>query len=290
MALYAGPIVDAHHHLWTYRPGANPWLDREPDLARDFGPADYETAMAEIDVVASVWIEALAADPLAEALAAQAANAVAPTLCNAIVAHLPLDAPDIEARLDELLERVPNFRGIRDIVAVRPDGTSFARRPDLLRLPAFRSGLVALADRGLVFELMLEPHQMADAVRLIEGLPDLDIAIEHAGSPDLSSSAGRSAWEAAMHLAASLPNVTVKLSALQCRMPGWTDEALAGPIRFLVEAFGPDRLAFATDFPAHDRHCPAKRGYETVRRALSRLPEADQRAVFHDTARRLYRV
>ncbi len=290
MPLYSGPIVDAHHHFWRHRPGARPWLDREPDLARDFGPAEHAAALAGITVTATVWIEALAADPLAEAAEAQAVAADMPHFCTAIVAHAPLDAPDLAARLDALEAAAPNLAGVRDIVAVRPDGSGFARAPDLLRRPAFLAGLAALAARGLVFDLMLEPHQMADALAAVDRVPDLAVAIEHAGSPDLATPEGTVLWREAMRRAALRPNVSVKLSALHCRMPGWTDAALAGPIRFLVATFGPERIAFATDFPVHDRHCPAARGLDTVRLALADLSGTEQRAIFHDTARRLYDI
>jgi L-fuconolactonase len=108
MAAYAGPIVDAHHHLWRYRTEDFPWLaaSGDPSLVRDFGEAEYRIAAGELPIEATVWIEALAADPLAEAAAAQAVNATHAWLCNAIVAHVPLDAPDVALRLDRLLKRL----------------------------------------------------------------------------------------------------------------------------------------------------------------------------------------
>ena len=78
MALYAGPIVDAHHHLWRYRaedviPGSAQRDDAA--LARSIGAEEYWAAAGDLPIVATVWIEALAADPVAEARAAQSANA-----------------------------------------------------------------------------------------------------------------------------------------------------------------------------------------------------------------------
>src|SRR6056297_2685399 len=164
MALYPGPIIDAHHHLWQYDPERFPWL-AEPGreaFARNALPAHHRAAVAPHPVAATVWIEALAADPQAEAAAAQAWADADPAICTAIVAHCPLDAPDVEARLDRLAEAVPNLRGIRDIVAWRPGRPSFARRGGLLEDGGFERGLRALARRGLVFDLMALPHQLGD--------------------------------------------------------------------------------------------------------------------------------
>ncbi len=89
---------------------------------------------------------------------------------------------------------------------------------------------------------------------------------------------------------AARPNVTVKVSALHCRLPGWTDDRLAGPIRRLVDLFGPDRLAFASDWPAHDRTVPMERAFRTFRRAVRDCRADEQRALFERTGRRLYGV
>ncbi|MCX5496153.1 amidohydrolase family protein [Kaistia dalseonensis] len=292
MALYDGPIIDAHHHLWTFDAAELPWLAAEANapLARDFGAEDYGTAAGDLPIVATVWIEALARSSEREALAACAVRRRTLWLCNALVAHAPLDAPDIADRLDALRAALPRLRGIRDIVAVRRGANSFARRPDLLERPEFLEGLRALAERNLAFDLMLEPWQMKDALRLVKRLPGLQFIIEHAGSPDFSSDEGAALWQGAMKAAAAYPNVAVKISALHCRMPGWTDERLAGPIRALVDWFGVDRLAFASDFPVHDLSCPFRRAFETLGRAVAVLSPAAQRALFHDTAQALYRI
>lgn len=288
MALYDGPIVDAHHHLWTYRSGSHPWLAGEPKLARSIGPADYRSAAQGLPIVGSVFVEALAADPIAELGDAQGFHHDDPGLCNALIGHVPLDAEDIEARLDAMLAAAPTLRGIRDIVAVRADGSTLARRPDLLQSPAFAAGLRALAARGLVFELMAEAAQIPEALALIAKVPGLRVVIEHAGSPDFSSAAGTSLWRDAMRAAAGLPGVSLKISALHCRMPDWTDERLAEPILALVGWFGVDRLAFASDFPTHDTHAPFRRAYESFSLATIALPISEQRALFCDTARRIY--
>lgn len=291
-ALYAGPIVDAHHHLWRYDPAAYPWLagvGLEP-LRRDIAPADYAAAAKTLSIVQTVWIEALASDPLGEAVTAQRWSTGAPGLCAAIVAHAPLDAPDLAARLDALATHVPNLRGIRDIVAARPGGPGLSRRPDLLGVPAFAGGLRLLAERGLAFDLMLEAPQLAEAARLLGGIPDLRVIIEHAGSPDLSSGPSRLAWMEGLRAMAALPNVAIKISALHCRMPGWSDAALQEAILAIVALFGADRVAFGSDFPVHDRTCPLARSFETFRSAVRTLSPEAQRKLFCDTARRLYQL
>jgi L-fuconolactonase len=276
--LYDGPICDAHLHAWRYDAATHPWLAaaEAAPLRRDWTRADYRAALAGLDVRASVWVEALAVDPLAEA---RAAAAVATTdFATALVAHAPLDAPDLSERL-AALRALPGLRGIRDIVA-----PGFARRPDLLGTAGFAQGLEHLAEGGLVFDLLLEPAQMLPAAGLVQRLPGLQVVLEHAGSP------GDAAWEPGITALAALPNVAVKLSALHCRVPGWTDDSLARLILQVLALFGPERVMVASDWPAHDRRVPLARSFLTFRRALRACPPAVQRAVFHDNARRIYRI
>lgn len=190
--LYAGPIVDAHHHLWRYTPADHPRLaEEDPALTRDVGPRDYRAAL---------------------------------------VAHCPLDAPDVEARLDRLQAAVPNLRGIRDIVSHRPGGASFARRSDLLADPAFARGLAAL------------------------------------------------------------PNTAMKISAPHCLEQRWTAAWLRDIVDALAGLFGVARACFGTDFPVRDRPRPAGAALDDFKAAAAGYPPGEQRALFHDTARRLYRI
>ena len=284
--LYDGPILDAHLHFWSYRKGAIPWIDSGAQpLARTFAYPEYKAAADGLAVEGAVWIEAQAADPVVEC---REAAALAGPLPLAVVAHAPIDAPDLDARLQALALAAPNLRGIRDIVAAPPGQPSFARRPDLLAQAAFLDGLRALERRKLVFDLMLEPAQMPEAMALAAAAPRLSIVIEHAGNPDFSTPAGVRLWRDAMILASERPNVAIKLSALHCRMPEWTDQRLAEPICWAIKSFGVERVAFASDFPAHDRTVPMARAYLTFARAVASFRAGEQRALFHDNARRLY--
>lgn len=286
---YDGPIIDAHHHLWEDVPGQIPWVDDETALRTSGTVAAHEALLGD-RFAGTVWIEAVAPDPDAELVRAEAVRqASGGRLCSALIAHAPLDAPDLAVRLDRLQAISPGLRGIRDIVAYQPGEPSFARAPDLLDRPGFADGLAELARRGLSFDLMLRPWQMARAAELLESLPNLTVALEHCGAPHDRTAEGQRIWVEGINRIAALPNAYVKVSALQCLFDAPSDAELAGVLIPLRMAFGADRMAFGTDWPVHDMACPAPEALAAMLRLTADWTQPAQRALFHDTARRLYR-
>lgn len=289
MPAHAGPVIDAHHHLWRATPGAHPWIEGNAALARDFTAADHAAAFAGTPIAATVWIEALAADPEAELSRAEAERqASGGRVASALIAHAPLDAPDIGDRLERLAAISPALRGVRDIVSAGAGRPSPARHPDLLARPGFRAGLAALADRGLVFDLMLRPHQMPEAARLLARLPELRVAVEHAADPWDQSPEGLAAWRAGLGALAALPGTVLKVSALQCHDPGWSRDSLRRLMDAMVESFGPERLAWGSDWPVHDLACPGPLALQALRDVTADWPAPAQRALFAGTAAALY--
>ena len=286
---YTGPIIDAHHHLWDDVAGQIPWLDGDAAL-RASGVVAAHEAVLGAGLAGTVWIEAVAGDPEAELVRAEAVRVAREgRLCTVLIAHADLDAPDLPARLDRLQAISPALRGIRDIVAYQPGAPSFARAPDLLDRPGFARGLAELARRGLCFDLMLRPRQMARAAELLEQVPGLTVALEHCGTPHDRTADGLRTWGEGISRLAALPGCHVKVSALHCLFDVPTDRDMAGVVERLRRAFGAQRMAFGTDWPGHDRHCPAPEALALMKRVTRDWPAMAQRSLFHDTARRLYR-
>ena len=293
MALYEGPIVDAHHHLWRFGPANVPLAGRGRGgemLARDALPARYRAALAPHRPVATVWIEALATDPEAEAASAQAWVDADPTICTAIVAGGPLDAPDVELDSTVWRRRRPTLRGIRDIVSWRPGRPSFAPRGDLLADPAFERGLRALARRDLVFDLMALPHQLAEAARLLARVPGLSVAVEHAGSPEdgrrRDTPPGAPAWP-------TWPRSTGAWSSSPPFRPSTRRETLTAlPARSTVSPTSSDRTGWPSAPTSRCTTGIARPPMPSMSSAgMWRQPRRrNRRPCFTDTACRTYRI
>lgn len=292
------PVIDAHHHIW--RVAEVPWLSGPP-LPRIFG--DYTALrhdylapqliedIAPHGVVKSVYIQINVA-PGREVEEAQWVQSVADAygFPQGIVGFADLAAPDVADTLDRMLA-CANLRGVRQQLHWHEKPLyRFAARPDLMNEPAWRAGLRQLEQRGLLFELQVFAAQMADAARLANDFPGITFVLLHAGMLEDRSAAGRAAWRDGMLKLAACPNVCVKLSGLgtfehRCAVDLWRPV-----IAETLDMFGAARCLYGSNYPIEKLWTTYDRIIAVMRECTAQLSADERRAVFHDNARRIYRL
>lgn len=299
-ARYDGPVVDAHHHLWELGSGRYPWL--RPDVLvphrygdysavkHDYLPADLLRDAVGQHLVATVTMEAEwdPADPVGET---EYLDGLAQTtgLPGAMAAQARLDAADVAEVLAAQAAH-PAVRSIRhkpggpSSVAETGSGTR-TRMSD----PRWRDGYALLASHGLHFELQTPWWNLPEAAVLAADHPDTLVIVNHAGVVLDHHPSTLSGWRTAMAELAQLPNVVVKASGLCVEGVGWDLEVNRGIVLALVELFGADRVLFGSNFPVDGMFTTYAGLLDGLRTILAECSPAEQRAVFHDTADRVYR-
>jgi predicted TIM-barrel fold metal-dependent hydrolase len=299
--IYTGPLIDAHHHFWDLGMGNHPWLVPAPGqemvfgdptpLYRDYLPADLEADASNQNLVASVHVEAGwdRGDPVGEtAWLSQLARAR--RLPTVLVVYAPLDDPGVGKVLEAQIA-CPLVRGVRFILSWHEDPRkSFVQRSDYMADRQWLQGFALLAEFGLSFDLMLYPGQMADAARLAARFPETLILVNHAGSPADRDAEGMSRWRRGLRALAAQPNVRIKISDLVAYDHDWTLESLRPVVLECIEAFGTDRAMFASDFPVAGLHATYDQLFASFKTSVAELTPAEQQRLFHDNARRDYRI
>jgi predicted TIM-barrel fold metal-dependent hydrolase len=299
---YAGPIIDAHHHFWDLSLGKHPWISPEPGremvfgdpapLHRNYLPEDLRGDAAAQHLIGSVHIEAGwdRADPVGETrwLERLASETGLPSV---LVVYAPLDDPGAGHVLDAQLKASPRVRGVRFILSWHEDPKKrFVERHDYMTDSQWREGFARLAPLGLSFDLMLYPGQMVDAARLAADFPDTQIILNHAGSPADRDPDGMARWRRGLQLLAARPNVAIKISDLVAYDHHWTLDSLREVVLACIDAFGPGRALFASDFPVAGLHATYDECFDSFRAITAGFSPDEQRAMFCDNARRLYRM
>ena len=157
----------------------------------------------------------------------------------------------------------------------------------MLRNPAFAKGLAALQDQGLSFDLQLTAPLLQRAADVFGRVPDLPVALCHAGSLWDRDPAALRQWRAGLEAFATLPSAVCKLSGLGMFDPDWTPASLAPIIDTVLQCFGPERVMWGSNFPVDRLY----RDYRSLFMAIwNQVPEAARPAVFGGTASRFYRL
>ncbi|MGX1135005.1 L-fuconolactonase [Streptomyces glaucescens] len=276
--------VDAHHHVWDLSVRDQDWITG-PALAplrRTFTLDDLRPEAGAAGVDRTVLVQTVTApEETPELLALAAAS---DGLVAGVVGWTDLTRPDIADELARLraLPGGGRLKGIRHQVQSEPD-------PEWLLRPDVRRGLAAVADAGLVHDLVVRPHQLPACARAAAGHPGLTFVLDHLGKPPVASGA-LEPWAGAVRTLAVLPNTVCKLSGLvtEADPASWTADDLRPYADVVLDAFGPRRLMFGSDWPV----CTLAATYGEVRATagelMAGLGEDERTEVFEATAVRVY--
>ncbi|MFD9937929.1 amidohydrolase family protein [Streptomyces massasporeus] len=237
-------VVDAHHHVWDLSVREQGWITG-PELAplrRDFTMKDLASEARAAGVARTVLVQTVTVPEETPEFLALAAEH---DLIAGVVGWTDLTRPGIADELARLraLPGGPYLKGIRHQVQGEPD-------PEWLLRPDVQRGLAAVADAGLVYDLVVLPHQLPACVRAATALPGLTFVLDHLGKPPIASGA-LEPWATGLRALAALPNTVAKLSGLltEADPASWTVEDLRPYAEVALEAFGPGRLMYGSDWP-----------------------------------------
>jgi predicted TIM-barrel fold metal-dependent hydrolase len=313
------PIVDAHHHLWD-RGGQRYMIE---EITGDIATGHNIVATVYVDcrsMYRAGGPEALR--PVGEVEFANGVAAMSASggygraaLCAGIVGHANLLLGEAARAVLEAEIAAGNgrFRGIRHASAWDADssiGGTYSTRPKGLLLDTtFRKGFACLAPLNLSFDAWLFHPQIGELTDLARAFPDTRIVLDHCGGPiGVGSYANRRqeifpVWQADIREIAKCRNVVVKLGGLAMRLLGYdfherpippsSEDAAAAwrpYVESCIEAFGPERCMFESNFPPDKGQCSYQVIFNAFKRIAAPYSESEKTALFQKTATDFYRL
>ena len=250
-------------------------------INRAFEPADLEPLMRANDVTATVVVQSAAEDRDTDYLFEQIDGV---PWIGAVVAWLRLD--DVDAARNRLreLRAQPKLRGIRHLIHQELD-------PHWILSPSVQPALELLAAAGLLLELPAEfPRHLEDVPELARRHPGLTFVIDHLAKPPLGSEQ-MPQWREQLLAAGAHPNMYAKVSGLNTILThDWTAADLEPAIETALEAFGPTRLVFGSDWPVALLNGTYGDVASRTCDAIRAVAGADADAIVADNAKKLYRI
>jgi L-fuconolactonase len=316
------PIVDAHHHLFGAETDPNYY--RIEDLERDLAAGHRIIGTVYMEGYSSGW-RTDGPQPLkpvgeVEMIVAKSREPLrigdrSCRIAAGIVAHADLT---LGAAVDAVFDAHEaagdgRMRGIRHYT-VSDDGVvgRFAtkmQRPGLLADPDFRKGFARLEPAGLSYDAWTYHHQLGEVIDLVDAFPDTTIILDHVGGV-LGVGRDRAqrddvlaCWENDIRDLARRDNVFLKIGGMGMTLFGFGFEHRDVPpdsielarawqplIDVCIDAFGPSRCMFESNFPVDGQSCGYVELWNAFKRASLSL-SADERAdLFYRTACRVYRL
>jgi L-fuconolactonase len=245
--------IDAHQHFWKYDPVRHSWInDAMWVIRRDYSPADLLPLLQAAGMDGCVTVQVnQTEDENKELLALADQN----DFIRGIVGWVDLQNPDVEFRLEWYKEAYPKMKGFRHILQSERDRASMLK-------PAFKRGIGSLLKFGYTFDILIFPDQLGYTREFVASFPDQPFIIDHIAKPYIKDRFITEEWKDAMRAVAAFPNVSCKISGMvtEADWKHWKSGHFRPYLDTVVEAFGPGRIVFGSDWPV----CLVAARYEQV--------------------------
>jgi len=273
-------MIDAHHHLWKYTAADYGWIS--PDMAvirRDFLPGDLEPLMHHFGINGTVAVQARQS---LEETAWLLELAGKHELIRGVVGWVPLVEGDGVKRHLQRFAGNKKLRGVRHVIQDEPD-RRYILRPD------FNQGIRALAEFKLRYDILIFERHLPAAIEFVDRHPNQVFILDHVAKPRIKERIFQP-WDSNMREMAKRQNVYCKLSGMvtEADPKNWKPADLQPYINTVLEAFGPRRIMYGSDWPVMLLAGDYVRWYDIVQHAIAKLSRAEQERIMGGTAAEAY--
>jgi L-fuconolactonase len=271
--------IDAHHHLWRYRPPGPPWMgDGMEVLRRDFLIQDLRAVTAEAGITHTIVVEAERTIAETECLSSIATS---DSLICGVVGWAPL----LDAAITPELERIaslPKMKGIRHPIHDEPDDR-FLLRDD------FNRGIAALKEFRLKYDILIYEKHLPQTIQFVDRHPNQTFILDHIAKPRIREQAF-SPWRENIRELARRQNVYCKISGMvtEANWRSWSGKDLSPYLETVLEAFTPNRLMFGSDWPVALLASSYQSWFNTAWQAMAQLSVVERERIFSGTAIEAY--
>lgn len=273
--------IDAHHHLWQFNDRDYGWMSQEMTaLQRDFLVPDLQAVLQASGIGGTVAVQARQTTGETRWLLALRRGVA---VMRGVVGWVPLVEPDVRRHLDEFAAD-PGLKGVRHVLHDEPDDL-YLLRDD------FNRGISLLREYGLVYDLLVFERHLPQTIEFVDRHPNQVFVLDHIAKPRIREHVF-SPWRERITELAKRENVYCKLSgmATEADWSTWTNEDLEPCFDAVLEAFGPRRLMFGSDWPVLLLAATYDIWVKTVNRKLETLSQDEQARIWGGTAVDAYRL
>jgi L-fuconolactonase len=273
--------IDAHHHFWTYDRVEYGWIDDAMQvIRRDFLPEHLAAEIAAAGVEGVVSVQARQNLVETRWLLDFAAQH---DFIKGVVGWVELVSPRVGDELERLAAN-PKLKSVRHVVQGEPDD-NFILRDD------FNRGIRELKRFQLAYDILIFERHLPQTIRFVDAHPDQVFVLDHMAKPRIKDDVFEP-WNRNLRELARRPNVYCKASGMvtEADYGAWTEAQLRRYFDAALEAFGPKRLMFGSDWPVGLVACGYARWHQLVSGWIGQLSAAEQERILGGTAVEAYQL
>lgn len=280
--------IDAHQHFWSTK-RANDYGFLTPAagvLYNEYFPADLKPSLDAAGIDCTILVQAAETEEETQWLLDLVRDV---DYIAGVVGWVDFDtSPEV------FNQRIDYFRANPKFAGVRPMLQDLADERYILR-PRVLENLKTVASLDLPFDVLIYPKHLPHIYEMLQQVPGLRAVIDHLAKPEIRNHAIEP-WLSWMQKIGGFPNVWCKLSGMvtEADHKNWKQADLEPYVYGILNAFGPGRLMYGSDWPVCLQAATYLRVYKLLRDILGELPEslsdAQQEAIFGGNAAKFYKL
>lgn len=273
--------IDSHQHFWKYDPVKDAWIDNTMlAIRKDFLPADLNPLLQKNQIDGCIAIQADQSEKETAFLLNLAAEN---DFIKGVVGWLDIRNPNMERRLD-YFSKHKKLKGLRHIVQAEPD-EHFMVHDD------FQAGISCLAKFGLLYEILIKPHQLSAAIELVKSFPRQNFVLDHLAKPKIKWGEVEP-WAGKIKELATCPNVFCKISGIvtEADWANWKEVDFKPYLDIIFNVFGTSRLMFGSDWPVCLLGASYSQTVQIIENYLEKFHDEERKMVMGQNAVRIYNL
>ncbi|MBL7829247.1 MAG: amidohydrolase family protein [Saprospiraceae bacterium] len=272
--------LDAHQHFWKFDPVRDAWIsDAMSVLRRDFLPTDLEPVFQENGIDGCVAVQADQSDTETEFLLDLARKY---PFIKAVVGWIDIRSKALPERLDRLAGHT-RLKGFRHILQ--------GEKPEFMLQPDFIRGIHTLGKRGFTYDILVFPRHLNAVASFLKINDNQPFIIDHLAKPYIKQGKIKQ-WSKDLRAIARHEQVYCKLSGMvtEADWTAWKPSDMTPYLEVALEAFGPRRLVYGSDWPVCLLAGSYKKQMDLVTLFIQQLSPSEQAQIMGQNALHFYRI
>ena len=208
-------------------------------LKRDFLPLDFVRDASPMGYEGSISVQARQITEETDWLLSLAENNIS---IKGVVGWLELCASNIDVQISKYSEK-KILKGLRHVLQDEIDD-------DFMLREEFMNGISCLGSTKLLYEILIFPRHLENAIKLVEMFPDQLFVLDHCAKPNIRSGE-ISEWAGLVKKLSSYTNICCKVSGLvtEADWQDWKPDHIYPYLDVIWNSFGEDRVMIGSDWP-----------------------------------------